>query len=175
MNFLYKLGILLAIMLSSLLGLAQSKADKLYDTFSGKDGIVTLSFSKSVIKPLEIFMDDDTKKVIYKMKKISFMSYNENKGDLYAFNVYERILKELKGGSYFRIDPEEFDCDDCDIDIEGDDVIFIGHGVKKDMDEFHIVAFDNEMCLLFSFYGDITVDDLKECGRFSSTTKGIFN
>ena len=58
MNFLMKLGIFLAVMLSSLLGLAESKSDKIYDMFTGKDGITSISFSKSAIKPFEIFKTD---------------------------------------------------------------------------------------------------------------------
>ena len=174
MKLLFKLGILLAMMLSSLFGLAQSKSDKLYDMFAGKDGVVSISFSKSVIKPFEVFIDDDTKKVIYNMEKIRFMSYNEKKGDLDAYNVYARIQKELKGGSYFEIDPDEINCDEADIEIDADDdVKLIGHGKKDKMDEFHLVTFDNELCLIFSFYGKITVEDIKEFGRFSHSTRGV--
>lgn len=173
MSFIYKLGLLLALLLGSIFSFSQGNSQKIYDLFSGKDGVISLSFSKSVIKPLEIFLDDDTKKVIYKMKKVSFIAYNEERGDLDALNVYDRMLKELKGNNYFRIDPDDINCDDCDIHVEGDDFVLIGHGKKNKMDEFHIVALDNESSILFSFYGDISYDDLKECSRFSSSSKGI--
>ncbi|MDA3929165.1 MAG: hypothetical protein PF541_09410, partial [Prolixibacteraceae bacterium] len=125
MKLLIRLGILVAIMLSSFLGNAQSKSDKIYDMFSGKDGVLTLSFSKSVLKPFEIFIDDDTKKVIYKMKKVRFMTYNEDKGELDAFNVLERILNEFDSREYFKIDPEEFDCEDCDVNIDSNDELYL--------------------------------------------------
>lgn len=172
MQIIHKLGILLAIMLSALVGSAQSKSDKLYDMFSGKDGVTSISFTKSILKPFEIFLDEDTEKVMYKMKKIRFMAYNEDKGDLNANKVYERMLRELDGGAYFEIDPDEIECDDCDIHFESDDdVHLIGHGKRKNMDEFHVVIYDNDNCILFSFYGDITIEDLKECGKFTRTTK----
>ena len=174
MKILIKLGILLAVMLSSLLGVAQSKSNKIYDMFAGRDGVVSVSFSKSAIKPLEIFIDEDTKKVIYNMEKIRFMSYNEKKGDLDAYKVYERIQKELNGTGYFEIDPDDIDCDEANIEIEyDDDVKLIGHGKKDKMDEFHMVAFDDELCFIFSFYGKITVEDIKEFGRFSHTARGV--
>lgn len=174
MKLLIKLGILLAIMLNSLFGLAQSKSDKLYDMFAGKDGVVSISFSKSVIKPFEVFIDDETQKVIYNMEKIRFMSYNEKKGDLNAYNVYERIQKELKGGGYFEIDTKEINSDEVNLKFDNDDdVKLIGHGKKDKMDEFHLVTFDNELCLIFSFYGKITIEDIEEIGRFSHSARGI--
>ena len=176
MKILIKLAIALALMLSSLFGLAQSKSDKLYDLFAGKDGVVSISFSKSVIKPFEVFLDDETKKVVYNMEKIRFMSYNEEKGDLYAYKVYERIQKELKGPDYFEVDPDEIDCDNMDLDIDDDDdVKLIGHGKKDKMDEFHFVAYGDNVCFIFSFYGKITVEDIKEFGRFSHTTREVIS
>jgi len=176
MNLLFKLGMLLAILLSSLFGQAQSKSDKVYDMFAGKDGVVNLSFSKSVIKPFEIFIDDDTKKVIYKMKKIRFMSYDEDKGKIDSKEVYSRITKELSAGNYFEIYPEEIDCDDCNLHSDSNDqIILIGHGNRVNMDEFHFVLEDNGNCILFSFFGDITIDDLRECGRFTKTTKELIS
>lgn len=175
MKFIYALGLFIAFLISSLLGFSQSNSRKIYDAFTGKEGFVSLGFSKSALKPLEIFLDDDTKSVMYKMKNISFLFYNEEKGDLEAVDVCDRILRQLKGVGYFRIDPNELDCKNCNVNIEGDDVVLIGHGLKKEMDEFHIVVFDNKSCFLFSFYGNITIDDISECSRFGSSTKGIIS
>lgn len=177
MNTIAKLGMFIAIMLTSLISSAQSKSDKIYDMFSGKDGVTSLSFSKLLLEPFEFFLDDDTKKVIYQMEKIRFMMYNEEKGDLSAHDVYDRIQKQLKGASYFNIDPDEIDCEDCDINIEADgddELLLIGHGNRSKMDEFHIILSDEgDQCFLISFYGDISIDDLKECAKFSSSSKNI--
>lgn len=174
MKIFLKLGIFLALMLTTLLSSAESKSDRIYDMFSGKDGVVTLSFSKSFLEPFELFLDDDTKQVIYKMKKVRFMAYNEDKGSLDAYAVYGKIQTQLKGNSYFEIDPEELDCDDCHIEIDhDDDLTLIGHGNRKNMDEFHVLVFDHDDCILFSFYGEISVQELKECSKFSQSTRNV--
>lgn len=171
MNILLKLGIFLAVMLSSLLGLAESKSDKIYSMFNDKDGITSISFSKSAIKPFEIFFDDESKKVIYKMEKIQFLAYDQSKGDLTAKEVFNRIFKELVGNGYFLIDPDEINCKNCKTDWDEENIRLIGHGNKKAMNEFHIVVIDNNSCLLFSFYGDITIDDINNCTKFSKSAK----
>jgi hypothetical protein len=171
MKILMKIGIFLAVMLSSLLGLAESKSDKIYEMFNGKDGVSSVSFSKSAIKPFEIFFDDESKKVVYKMEKIRFMSYDQSKGDISTNDVFNRILKEFNGISYFLIDPDEIDCENCKTDWNEDNVRLIGHGNRTTMNEFHIVVIDNNSCLLFSFYGDITIDDINNCTKFSKSAK----
>ena len=171
MKIILKLGIYLAIMLSTLLGKAQTKSDKIYDLFNGKDGVISFSFSKSVIKPFDIFLDDESKKVIYKMKEVRFLSYDQSKGSLSCNDVFIRILKELNGDNYFFIDPDEINCENCKTDWNKENIRLIGHGTKKSMNEFHIVVIDNNSCLLFSFFGDITIDDINKCAKFSKSAK----
>lgn len=172
MQFTHKLGILLAILLSSLIGSGQSKSDKLYDMYSGKDGVFTLSFSSSFLKPFEVFVDDNTKEVIMKMKKVRMLFYNESKGTQNAFVVYERFKSELKGDKYFEIDPKEIDHNNCNVKVESDEnMILIGHGSKQEMDEFHIVINDNDNTLLFSFFGEITINNIKELACFSKASR----
>jgi hypothetical protein len=173
MRLLLKLGILLAILINTLTGNAQSKSDKLYDTFSGKNGVTTFSFSKSVIEPFEIFLDNETRQVIYRMKKIRVMAYNENRGDLSSLKVYERIEKDLKNGSYFNIDPNEIDL--IEQDHDDDHLLLIGHGHKNKMDEFHLIIYDNDRCFLFSFFGDISIDDLNKCDKFSNSARSFID
>ncbi|HKM93956.1 MAG TPA: DUF4252 domain-containing protein [Prolixibacteraceae bacterium] len=172
MQLIHKLGILLAILLSALIGTAQGKSDKLYDMYSGKDGVFTLSFNSSFLKPLEVFVDDDTKEVIMKMKKVRMLFYNEHKGTQNAFDVYERFTSELKGDKYFEIDPEEIDCKNGSIKVESDEnLLLIGHGTKNEMDEFHILVNDDNNTMLFSFFGEITINNFKELGRFSKISR----
>lgn len=63
---------------------AQSKSDKMYDTFSGKDGISNFSFSKNMIDAIDLDLGDDEneKKVTGDLYQISFISYNPEKGEL---------------------------------------------------------------------------------------------
>lgn len=41
------------------IGFAQSKSDKMYDAFSGKEGVSDFSFSKSMIDAIDIDLGDD--------------------------------------------------------------------------------------------------------------------
>lgn len=172
MNIIIRIGVFAAVMLSSILGFAESQSDKIYTTFSGKEGVVSLSFSKSALKPFEVLIDDDTKKVIYKMEKVSFLVYNQNKGQLSALNVYNRIKSGLNDIDYFEIDPRDLNCNDCGID-EYDNLTLYGRGSYNSMDEFHIIVYDDNIAMLLSFYGDISVNDLKEFGKFSHTTQSF--
>jgi hypothetical protein len=172
MNFIYKLGILLAMLLASVTGKAQSQSDKIYEMFSGKDGVSSISFSKSAIKPFEMYIDEKTKKVLYNMEKIRFLHYNGKKGKLSALNVFSRMKSELNGVDYFEIDQHEISTKHDDFS-DFDQIGFFGRGNRYEMDEFHVVIFDDETSILLSFYGPITVEDLKELGNFTQSTHNI--
>jgi hypothetical protein len=171
MNIVIKLGIFLSLFLSSLLGFSQSKSNKIYDMFSGKEGVSSISLSKSAIAPFEIFFDDDTKKVIYKMERFRFISYDENKGRLSTSDVFERINNELNSSEYFTIDPSELNCKNCRGNWSDDTMRLWGRGNRSSMDEFHILVIDKNNCILFSFYGDISIEDINKCADFSNTAK----
>lgn len=171
MKIIIKLGILLAIMLNSLLGLSQSKSSKIYNMFSGKDGVSSISLSKSAITPFDVFLDDDTKEIILKIDRFRFLSYNEHKGKLLSEEVFDRIESELTGVEYFQIDPSEIDCRDCIDDWNDNNVRLIGRGNRQTMNEFHILVLDNRNCILFSFYGNFSINDINSCAKFSHTAK----
>ena len=66
-----------------LISVAQSKSDKMYDAFSGKDGVSNFSYSKSMIDAIDIDLgDEDEKNVTGDLHQIRFMSYNPKKGGL---------------------------------------------------------------------------------------------
>jgi hypothetical protein len=173
MNIFYKLGILLAMLINSLLGTAQTKAEKIYDMYSLKDGITLISFSKSIVKPFDLFIDSETKKLLMDMDKVAFLVYNQSKGDVSSDALHKRLVKDLSGGQYFEIDPKELD---WVIESNGtcnnpEDFKMIGHGKKNQMSEFHVVMKDNQHAVLFSFFGNITIEDLKCFDEFTHTTK----
>lgn len=172
MNLLYKLGIMLAMLLASVTGKAQSQSDKIYEMFTGKEGVSSISFSKSAFKPFEIYLDDKTKKVLYSMEKIRFLHYNGKKGKLSALNVFGRVKSELNGVDYFEIDQHEISTEHSDFS-EFDQIALYGRGNRYEMDEFHVVIFEDETSILLSFYGPITVEDLKELGNFTHSTQHI--
>lgn len=173
MQLFYKLGILLAMLLSTLLGTAQTKAEKLYDMYNLKDGITIISFSKSVIKPFDLWIDSETKKLLMDMDRVSLMVYNQYKGNDSSEAVYKRINRELKGGQYFEIDPNELDWNmhSPNTQIDNGDLKLIGHGKKDNMSEFHVVINDEQHTVLFSFFGKITIEDLRKIEDFSQSTK----
>lgn len=174
MNFIYKLGMLLALMLGSLLGSAQSKSDKLYTLFEGKDGFTVVGFSKSVMQPFDIFLDNESKRVLYKMERVKFMSYNDWNGKLSAQEVYDRISKTLSSNDYFEIDVNQLSSPNASIswDKDAEDVRLIGHGTHDRMDEFHIVTIDQNRTFFISFYGDIAIEDI---AGFTSMNRSIGN
>lgn len=178
MKIIMKLGILLASLLINFIGTAQN-TQRIYDSFNSEEGAIVLSFTKSVLEPFEFLLDDDTKKVVYKMKKVKFLSYNEEKGSMNSKLAYNRISSKLEGGKYFEIDPNDLNCEDCQFEVEiedEDEIKLIGHGSnEKHLNEFHVLIKSNKHCILFSFFGEISVEDLKSCTKFSQSTKGLFN
>lgn len=172
MNLIYKLGILLAMLLASINGNAQSQSDKIYEMFAGKDGASNFSFTKSAIKPFEVYLDDNTKKVLYNMEKIRFLHYNAKKGKISAVNAFSRMKGELNSGDYFEIDRFEISTEQNDFS-DFDQIAFYGRGNRYEMDEFHVVILDNDTGMLLSFYGPITVEDLKGLGNFTQSTHSL--
>jgi len=171
MKILIQIGIFLAILLSSLFTTAQSKSNKVYDLFSGKEGVSSISLTKSAITPFEIFLDEESKKIVYKMEQFKILSYDQNKGRLRSSEVFQRITDELTTAEYFNIDPTELNCKNCKGNWNDDEIKLFGHGSRYAMNEFHLLVIDNNNCMMFSFYGDITIEDINNCANFSNTAK----
>lgn len=175
MRTIIKLGVLLGILLASIHGMAESKSDRIYNMFLNEEGTIIISLSKSAVMPLKIFMDNHTREVINEMEKIRFMVYDESKGIFSSSEVYDRINNEINGDSYFIIDPEDIKCKKCNHDFYDDDAKLIGHGSANNMDELHIIYNERKDCFLFSFYGNITLDDLSKFVRFSHSAEWDFD
>lgn len=151
----------LAFMLATLLVGAQSKSDKIYDTFSNKDGVSSFGFSKSMIDAIDIDLDngDEDRKVSGDLNKIRFMSYNSEKGDLSANTFTQKAIAMLPP-QYKKYDGN----DDDDIEIWL-------LGKKKKFTECHVFTKGEDLeslRFIVSFYGDFNVDDidkLKEKGK----------
>lgn len=135
---------------------AQSKSDKMYEVFSGKDGISNFSFSKNMIDAIDLDLgdDEDEKNVTGDLHQVSFISYNPEKGSLSGSEFTKKAIGLLPG-SYKKLDIEE----DEDTDVE----IWL-LGKRKKIEECHIfVTNDNEdqMRFVISFFGDFTVNDIE--------------
>ena len=142
---------------------AQSKSDKIYDVFSGKDGVSNFSFSKSMIDAIDLDLgNNDEKNVTGDLHKIRFMSYNPKKGSLGGSDFTKKAIGMLPSQYKKYMD------DDEDSDVE----IWLLGGKKK-FSECHVFTVnddDNQMRFIVSFLGDFTVNDLEGLKR---TGKGF--
>lgn len=151
----------LAFLLASLLAGAQSKSDKIYDVFSGRDGITNFTFSKSMIDAIDIDLgdDDDERNVTGDLNKIKFISYNPEKGDLSASEFTKKAINMLP--SQYKQYEENGD----------DDVEIWLLGKNKKYTECHVFTKgenNSNFRIIVSFYGDFTVNDidkLREKGK----------
>ena len=141
---------------STILVGAQSKSDKMYDAFSGKDGISNFSFSKSMLDAIDIDLgDEDEKNVTGDLHKIRFMSYNPEKGKLGGAEFINKALGMLPA-QYKKFEEEDDDDSDAEIWLLGK---------KKKYQECHIFIKNDkadQMRFVVSFYGDFTVNDLEK-------------
>lgn len=158
-----RLTLIVVIALASfLIAGAQSKSEKMYDAFDGKDGVMNFSFSKSMIDAIDIDLgDDDEKNVTGDLHQIRFMSYNPDKGEMSGSEFMKKATGLLPAG-YKKF--EEEDDDDAEIWLLGK---------KKKFQECHVFINndnDDQMRFVVSFYGDFTVNDLE---NLKKTGKGF--
>lgn len=160
MKLIAKIFFIIGFLLATLLLGAQSKSDKIYDTFAGKPGITNFSFTKNMIDMVDIDLNDENQHVSGDLHEIRFLSYNPDKGQLTGQEFMERAIKMLPG-SYKKYEEE-----DADSDTE----IWL-LGSKKRYKECHLFV-KNENGegnrFIVSFYGNFKVDDLeglKKAGR----------
>jgi len=156
----FALGLLLATLLSS----AQSKADKIYDTFDNKDGVTSFTFTKEMTDAFNIDLGDDSeeKNVTGDLHKVRFMSYNPEKGQWSGDDFLKKAVSMLP--SQYK----KYEDDDDDSDAE----IWL-LGKKKNYSECHVfVNNENPVANRFivSFYGEFTVNDLE---GLKATGKGM--
>ncbi|HPF50267.1 MAG TPA: DUF4252 domain-containing protein [Draconibacterium sp.] len=146
----------LGLMLSTLLACAQSKADRIYDTFEDQDGISCFTFTKNMTDAFNIDLGDDgeEKNVSGDLNQIRFLSYNPEKGKMSGESFIRKAVSMLP--SQYK----KFEDEDNDSDAE---VWLLGG--KKKYSECHIfIRNDNPdgNCFLVSFYGNFLVNDLKK-------------
>jgi hypothetical protein len=156
-NQMRKLTLIIAISLVSVFYVgAQSKSDKMYDTFSGKDGISNFSFSKNMIDAIDLDLgdDEDEKNVTGDLHQISFISYNPEKGNLSGSEFTKEAIALLPS-AYKKLDIEEDEDTDAEIWLLGK---------RKKFDECHIFIKNDDqdqMRFVVSFFGDFTVNDIE--------------
>lgn len=133
--------------------LAQSKSDKLFDTFRNKPGVTYFAFTKNMNDAFNINLDDEGKTIKGDLNEIRFMSYNPKKGGLHGTD-FVRKASGLLPGSYDRI---------VEVDDDSDAEIWM-LGNKRKASEFHVFIkndSDDDMQFLISFFGDFDIDDVE--------------
>lgn len=164
MNFMKTIKFFTVAILLSLaqIGFAQSKSDRMYDTFSDEEGVLNFSFSKNMKDFIDIDLDNDNeRKVTGDLNQVRFMAYNPNKGNL-SGTAFTKKAISLLPGAYKKYD-------DSGEDLENAQIWLLGK--RKKYSECHLFFEsnnENSRRFVVSFYGEFTVNDLdalKETGK----------
>ena len=156
MSFFYRVGILVAMLLSFLSGFGQSKSQKIYDRYPKEAGFTSFSFSKTMIDAMNLNMDEEGKKITGDFQECKILIYNSEKGTNQQFP--EELSREFRSLHYEQVHPKgEKSNDDAEFWIEG----------KGDrVSECHIILRnhnnDDKSAVLVSFFGNFKVEDLKK-------------
>ncbi|WP_430972700.1 DUF4252 domain-containing protein [Sunxiuqinia rutila] len=141
------------LLLASTTVMAQSKCDKLFDTFQNKPGVTYFAFNKSMTDAFNIDLDEEGKTIKGDLNEIRFMSYNPEKGQLTG-TEFIRKATGLLPGAYDRI---------VEVDDENNAEIWM-LGNKRKASEFHVFIrneSDDDMQFLISFFGNFDVEDVE--------------
>ena len=149
---------------------AQSKSDKMYDVFANSDGIATFSFSKNMIDLIDLDLgdNDDEKNVTGDLNRIRFMSYNPDEGTISGDDFIRKAVGLL---------PAQYKKYDADEAEENEEAEIWLLGKKNKFKECHVFINSDDasgMRFIISFYGNFTVNDLKnlkKTGRDLSENK----
>jgi hypothetical protein len=156
MSLIYKIGILIALLLTSLVSNGQSKSYRIYNEFDQQEGFSWFSVSKNMLDVVDLTLDDENKKVTGDLKEIRVMVFNPKKA-LSHPDFYRMMNRKLSRMHYKKAEPEDAD--------PSDHVAFWIKGNKRKVRECHIVIGnknpDGLHCLI-SFYGDMDVRNLNE-------------
>jgi hypothetical protein len=161
MSFFYRIGILVAMLISFLSGFGQTKSQKIYDRYSKAEGVTYFTFSKSMIDAMNLDMDEEGKKITGDFQEFRIMIYDTEKGSMKNFSG--DIAGELNSMRYRQVHPkDEKPSDDAEFWIEGN-----GNRVS----ECHIVIGNkhnpDNSSLLISFYGNFKVEDLEKLEKIA--------
>jgi hypothetical protein len=156
MSFFYRIGILIAMLLSFLSGFGQTKSQKIFDHYAKEAGFTYFSFSKSMIDAMNLNLDEEGKRITGDFQECRILIYNSEKGT--EKDLSKALSDELNSLRYEQVHPKgEKPSDDAEFWIEG-------KGDK--VSECHILignkGDDHNSTLMVSFFGNFKVDDLKK-------------
>lgn len=73
MNLIYRLGLLIALIVSTLAGAGQSRSYRIFDEYSNRDGFTCMAFSKSMIEAVDLNLDDENKKITGNLNEVRIL------------------------------------------------------------------------------------------------------
>lgn len=145
---------------------AQSKSDRLFDTFRNKPGVTYFAFTKNMNDAFNIDLDND-KNISGDLQEIRFLSYNPQKGGLSGPDFMHKAIGMLSH-SYKQMMSVD---DDSDVEIW-----MLGN--KRKAKEFHVFVHNKsseDLQFVVSFYGDFDIkkdmDGIREISMSMSKEK----
>lgn len=158
------IAILLMVACTSLL--AQSKSDRLFDTFRNNPGVTYFDISKDMQNAFDIDLDEG-KTIAGDLHEIRFMTYNPQKGQLNGDEFLRKAIRLLPA-AYDKL---------ISVDDENDAEIYV-LGNKRKAKEFHVFVHNQSpdgRQFVVSFYGDFNIkkdmDGIREIGLNMSGEK----
>lgn len=161
MNLIYRLGLLVALIIATLTGLAQSRSYRIFDEYANHDGFTYLAFSKSMIDAVNLNLDDENKKITGDLNEIRILILNREKSNL-GGSLPKIISEKFNKLNYRMVEPKDAD--------DSDNVEFWVEGDSKKVKECHVIVTDSkdgQFSCLVSFYGNFKVEDLEKLEKFS--------
>ena len=161
MKTLYLPLSILALLLISFTGSAQSRSYKIYDQFAHRDGFTSMAFSKSMIDAVNFNIDVENKKVTGDLMEIRILFANHDKTKNEE-SLGARISDKFSKMDYRKVEPNK--------QKGNDNVEFWIEGNSKTVKECHVIVSneeDKQFSCLVSFYGNFKVEDLKSFEKFS--------
>jgi hypothetical protein len=131
---------------------AQSKSDRLFETFRNKPGVTYFAFTKNIADAFNIDLDDEGKSITGDLHEIRFMSYNPVKGNMNGHEFLDRATGLLPS-AYAKV---------VEKDHENNAQIWM-LGNKRKASEFHVFIQNKSeegSQFLVSFFGNFNIDDM---------------
>ena len=161
MNLFFKLGVLVALLISTLTGSAQSKSYRVFDEYANKEGFTYFAFSRAMIDAVNLTLDEENKKVTGDLNEIRFLLLNREKSNL-GSSLSKVLANKFDNLGYRKVEPKDSD--------KNEDVEFWIDGDSKRINECHVIvrnSEDKQFSCLVSFYGKFKVEDLESLEKFS--------
>ena len=161
MNLFFKLGVLVALLISTLTGSAQSKSYRVFDEYANKEGFTYFAFSRAMIDAVNLTLDEENKKVTGDLNEIRFLLLNREKSNL-GSSLSKVLANKFDNLGYRKAEPKD--------SYKNEDVEFWIDGDSKRINECHVIvrnSEDKQFSCLVSFYGKFKVEDLESLEKFS--------